>query len=322
MDSLSRRDTRIFAMNFAMSFENRGRLQAAIALAQDDPRVRLNYKLLDADPLLVGVLNGIIDLRSGEFRQGRREDLITKRCNVIYDPAATCPNWMAFQERISGIHEGLIAYKQKALGLLLSAEVPEKLWIAHGCGQNGKTTELETISEILGDYAHASDASLLVTRKEAGGPTPEIVVLMGKRAVFINETGQSDWLNEARVKYLTGTDTASGRNLHQGMLNWRPTHKPWLRTNHKPKIRGTDDGIWRRVQYIPYTIKIPDKDKIQNFRSEFLYPELPGIFNWMLAGWMAYLAAGRHLNAPQCVLEACQDYKQESARDRRVLTKR
>jgi putative DNA primase/helicase len=304
--------SRLSAINHAMSFENKGRLQAVIALAHDDPRVRLDYHLLDADPLLVGVQNGVIDLRTGEFRQGLREDLITKRCNVVYDPDATCPNWMKFLERISGMHAGLIEYKQKAFGLLLCALVCELLFIAHGCGANGKTTELETLADILGDYAHAADASLLVTRKEAGGPSPEIVILMGKRAVFINETGEKDWLNESRVKFLTGTDTMSGRNLHEGIVNWKPTHKPWLRTNHKPKIRGTDEGMWRRVQYIPYTAVIPKAERNTTFREEYLYPEKAGILNWMLAGWMKYLADGKHLNEPPCVLEACKDYKEES----------
>jgi P4 family phage/plasmid primase-like protien len=296
----------------AIRSQKRKEIDNAVALARSDARAIIDYKLFDADPLLVGVQNGVIDLRTGKFRKARREDYITMRCNVEYDPSAKCPNWVAFQEKIAGMHPGLIEYKQRAHGLLLSGEVPEILFIAHGGGSNGKTTELECASQILGDYAHAADASLLVTAKEAGGPTPEIVALRGKRAIFINETAQSDWLNEQRVKYLAGTDTMSGRGLHQSPINWQPTHKPWLRTNHKPKVRGTDHGLWRRIHYIPFTATISEENKNVHFREECLVPELAGIFNWMLAGWMAYLAAGRKLNPPPCVQEAIAQYKSES----------
>jgi putative DNA primase/helicase len=190
--------------------------------------------------------------------------------------------------------------------------VPEILFIAHGAGSNGKTTELETIAQILGQYSHAADAGLLTTTKEAGGPTPEIVALRGKRAIFINETAQSDWLNEARVKHLAATDQMSGRGLHQSPINWSPTHKPWLRTNHKPKIRGTDFGLWRRIHYIPYTETIQTADAILNFREVSLIPELPGILNWLIEGWMDYLKAGRKLNPPACVQDCVARYKKES----------
>jgi putative DNA primase/helicase len=296
---------------FALRSEERSELEAMIALARNDYRAVLDYKKLDADPLLVGVLNGVIDLRTGEFRRGRREDFISKRCSITYDPEATCPNWEEFQEKIAGGHDGLVAYKRRALGILLSGEVPEILFIAHGDGSNGKTTELETIADILGDYSQAADASLLVTAKERGGPTPEIVVLRGKRAVFVNETEAKDWLNEQRVKYLAGTDEMAGRGLYENQINWKPTHKPWLRTNHKPKIRGQDLGIWRRIHYIPYITTISEGDAIKNFREKMLVPEHAGIFNWMLEGWKQYLANERKLMPPPCVQESTAAYRKE-----------
>jgi len=291
-------------ISHALRSEQRKRLGDMVALAQVDERAVLDYRLLDADPLLVGVQNGVIDLRTGEFREGRREDYITMRCNVEYDPKATCPNWLAFQDKISGMHTGLVAYKQKVFGLLLSGEVPEILWICHGGGSNGKTTDLETVSDVLGDYAVAVSAALLIaTKVNNGGPTPELIRLIGRRAVFVNETGQSDWLNEERTKYITATDTLTGRGMYADQVEWKPTHKPFLRTNHRPKVKGTDDGIWRRINYVPYSAKFSAKDKIMNFREQYLLPEKAGIFNWMLAGWMAYLADGRKLNPPDCVQE-------------------
>jgi P4 family phage/plasmid primase-like protien len=301
-------------VSHALRSEKRQRLTDMVALAQVDARAILDYKLLDADPLLVGVLNGVVDLRTGEFREGRREDFITMRCDVNYDPSAECPNWLAFQDKISGMHPGLIDYKQKVFGLLLSGEVPEILWICHGIGSNGKTTELETVSDILGEYAMPASAGLLVAPKQSQseGATPELVQLRGKRAVFVNETAQSDWLNEERVKYISATDMMTGRNLFEKTIKWKPTHKPFLRTNHRPRVKGVDDGIWRRINYVPYSAKFSAKDKIMNYRENYLLPEKAGIFNWMLVGFLAYVADGRKLNPPNCVQESNESYRKDS----------
>ena len=295
---------------WALKSQGKRHLDAMVSLAQNDAEVTLDYRKLDADPLLVGVLNGVVDLRTGGFREGRREDLITMRCNVRYDQDATCPRWLEFQEKIAGKHDGLVAYKQRAAGLMLSGEVPEILFIAHGDGANGKTTELETIHAILRDYSRAAAADLLV-RERGGGATPELVELRGKRAVFINETDSRDWLNEQRVKYLAGRDEMAARGLYERPVTWKPTHKPWMRTNHKPKIRGTDLGIWRRIHYVPYCVTISEEEKIADFRERFLVPEHAGIFNWMLRGWISYLGAGRKLQPPACVQEGNAAYKKE-----------
>jgi putative DNA primase/helicase len=264
---------------FALASQSCGHLAAMVKLAETELPVVLSHKMLDADPMLLGVLNGVVELATGTFRAGRREDYITKQCEVAFDPNAKCPNWIAFQNKIAGGDADLIAYKQRLFGLLLTGKMVEILFIMHGAGQNGKSTELETIDEILGDYAHAADAGVLVSHDRGRGSdaTPEIAELKGKRAVFINETNESDHLNESRVKYLAGDDTLRGRELYEKNINFRPTHKPLLRTNHKPKIRGTDKGIWRRIHYVPYLVTISDREKVLEFRQKKLVPELPGI---------------------------------------------
>jgi putative DNA primase/helicase len=239
--------------------------------------------------------------------------MITKRGGVVYDKDATCPYWLTFQNLIADKHEGLVEYKQKAFATLLSGLIAELLFIAHGVGANGKTTELdEILSRILGDYACAADAALLTNRKEAGGTTPELCALMGMRAVFVNETGEKDWLNESRVKYITAKDMMYGNPKYKDPINWKPTHKPVLRTNHRPKIRETDEGMWQRVQYVPYTYIIPKDDRDINFSKKYLLSELSRILNWLIRGWLKYQADGMRLNAPKCVLEGTQDYKEES----------
>ena len=295
---------------FALCSQTRKQMENMVALARHQPGVALSPDAFDADPMLLGVLNGVIDLKTGMLRRGRREDYITKRCNVAFDASAGCPDWLAFQNKIANSDKELIAYKQRVSGLLLTGLMVEILFILHGDGANGKTTEMETLHELLGDYAHAADAGLLMPTKDQSGPKPEIVALKGKRAVFINETSESDHLTKSRVKYLTGKDTVSARDLHEKPNNFRPTHKPLLRTNYKPRIRGTDLGIWRRINNIPYLVTIADEEKIERFREEKLVPELPGILNWMLEGLKEYLKSG--LKPPNAICEATKEYRKDN----------
>jgi putative DNA primase/helicase len=294
---------------FALKSQARAQLGAMVTLAQHNLKVVLSPDDMDSDPMLLGVLNGTIDLNTGKFREGRRGDYITKQCHVAFDETAQCPNWIAFQKKVAGGNMELVAYKQRVFGLLLTGRMVEILFILHGAGQNGKSTEFETISGLLGDYAHAAAVQVLLEQKTRPGATPEIVAVKGKRAVFINESGDSDNLSESRVKYLCGDDTMSGRNLYEGIINFRPTHKTLLRTNHKPKIRGTDLGIWRRIHYLPYLVTITDEEKIVDFRGTVLEPERAGILNWMLAGLKDYLAVG--LCPPAVVSDATKKYRNE-----------
>jgi P4 family phage/plasmid primase-like protien len=298
-------DIRKSARKFALASQSRSRLWDMVKLAESELPVVLSHKQLDADPMLLGVKNGVIELETGTFRKGKHEDCITKQCEVSYDKHATCPEWLKFQAMITDGNKDLIAYKQRVAGALLTGNVIEILFIPWGCGSNGKSTELETYAAILGDYGHASDASLLLARKETAGATPEIIALKGKRAIFINETPERARLNESRVKYLTGNDTLYGRGLNQDPINFKPSHKIILRTNHKPIIRGTDRGIWRRIHLIPYTKTIEGGDA--DFRQRKLIPELPGILNWMLDGLKAYLHEG--LNPPKAVCDAIDGYR-------------
>ena len=294
---------------FALKSQTRGQIENMVALARHQSGIAILPEDLDANPTLLGVLNGVIDLQTGELRKGRREDYITKCCNVEFDATAQCPNWIAFQEKITGGDKELIAYKQRLFGLTLSGLMVEVLFIMHGDGSNGKTTEAETIHQLLGDYACASDADLLLSAHNKGAATPDVVALKGRRAVLINETNESDHLNESRVKFITSNATLSGRDLHEKKINFAPTHKSFLQTNHRPRIRGTDLGMWRRIHYIPYNVTIGEKEKVEHFREEMLVPELSGILNWMIKGFLEYRRIG--LKPPDVVCAASKEYRKE-----------
>jgi putative DNA primase/helicase len=286
------------------------RLDAMIDLARTEPEVVLSAQRLDADPWLLGTQNGVLELRTGKFRSAKRDDYITMRTGVAFEPGATCPSWLGFLDMVTGGDRSLSAYLQRVAGYTLTGSTCEEvLFVLYGTGNNGKSTWRETLHFLLGDYAVAADAGLLIERKAPGGATPEIARLKGRRLVAINETSENDQLNEARVKYITSQDKISARNLYQGLFDFDPSHKTFLTTNHKPIIRGTDIGIWRRVHLLPFTVTIPAHEVEKDFRERRLVPELPGILNWALEGLRAYLKEG--LDPPAAVREATGAYQQD-----------
>jgi putative DNA primase/helicase len=297
-------------LKHAIRSQAEARLKAMVSLAETEASVVLPAHKLDADPWLLGVLNGVIDLKTGQFRPARQEDLITKRATVAFDAAAKCPEWLKFLDTVTGGDADLQSYIQRAVGYTLTGSVREEvLFVLWGTGSNGKSTFRETLHALFGDYALAADASLLTERKKAGGATEEIARLKGRRFVAVNETAENDQLNEARVKFITSHDMISARNLYGHLFDFYPSHKSFLTTNHKPIVRGADEGIWRRVQLIPFTVTIDKKAVEKDFRERRLMPEVSGILNWALAGLAAYRKQG--LNPPETVLASTQEYRDD-----------
>jgi putative DNA primase/helicase len=294
----------------ALKCEAETRLDAMVSLAETEEEVLLPAHRVDADPWLLGVQNGVVDLQTGKFRAAERGDFITKRAGVAFDPEARCPNWLAFIETITGSNRPLAAYHQRVVGYTLTGSTCEEvLFVLYGIGNNGKSTWRETLHDLMGDYAMAADAGLLVERKTPGGASPELARLKGRRMVAINETAENDKLNEARVKFITSQDKITARNLYEGFFDFVPTHKTFLTTNHKPVIRGTDVGIWRRIHLLPFTITIPQEKVVKDFRALRLIPELPGILNWALAGLIDY--SNRGLDPPEAVQAATSEYRHD-----------
>ncbi|MEH2565032.1 DNA primase family protein [Bradyrhizobium sp. AZCC 2289] len=297
-------------LRHAMRSQSEARLTAMINLARAEEGVTVSAEVLDADPWLLGVQNGVIDLRQGTFRPALREDLITKCAGASFDPNAVCPNWAQFLQTVTGNDADLQSYLQRVTGYVLTGSVREEvIFIPYGTGRNGKSTYRETVHSLMGSYALAADANLLVERKVQGGATEEIARLKGKRFVAVNETAENDQLNEARVKFIISQDMITARNLYGHFFDFSPTHKAFVTTNHKPIIRGADEGIWRRVHLIPFLIAIAASAVERDFRERRLVPELSGILNWALAGLAAYLKEG--LNPPKSVLASTQEYRSD-----------
>jgi P4 family phage/plasmid primase-like protien len=298
-------DQRKALANHAKKSESETKIRAMIELAKSELPVSPDE--LDADPMLLNVKNGTIDLRTGELREHRREDLITKLAPVEYDPDAAAPTWGAFLERVLPGEE-LREFVQRAVGYSATGDTSEQcMYIHHGPGANGKSTFQETVSSALGDYAIRTPTETLLV-KRAGGIPNDVARLKGARFVTASETEEGRRLAESLVKDLTGQDTISARFMWAEWFDFKPTHALHLSTNHKPEIRGTDAAIWRRIRLIPWAVTIPPAEQDKKL-SEKLRGELPGILAWIVRGCSEWLRDG--LWAPEEVRQATRAYRAE-----------
>lgn len=281
---------------------------AVVQLAKSDPRFTIHQDELDADPWILNCANGVLDLRTGELRAARREDLCTKSSPVAFDAAAQAPVWLAFLERVLPDPE-LRSFVQRLAGYALTGVIREHvLPIFWGKGRNGKSTFIEAISFICGDYAHPVPAALLRVQQGEGHPTMQ-AQLFGVRFAPAQETERKFVLAEALVKQLTGGDPVTARYMREDFFTFKPTHKMALATNNKPRITGTDEGIWSRVLLVPWTVFIPEAERDTELRSK-LEREAPGILAWAAQGCLEWQKRG--LSPPESVRIATQGFRAES----------
>jgi putative DNA primase/helicase len=288
--------------------EKRGGIARMLKEARVFPGIAVSMAEFDQSPWLLNVENGTLDLKSDLFYAHDRTDLITKLAGVSFDPAAMAPRWEQLISEIFGGDEDLIRYVQRALGYTLTGNTKEEvMWITYGRGANGKSTLLRTIRRLLGDYGTTANfATFEADNKSQTGN--ELATLQGSRFVMATESENERRLAEARVKAITGGDSISVRFLYSEWFEYTPQYKIWLAVNHKPVIRGTDHGIWRRIHLIPF-LQTFEVGKERNL-DETLESEFPGILNWLLAGLRDWRENG--LNPPESVLAATREYREES----------
>mgnify|MGYP003375701289 CR=1 FL=1 len=274
-------------------------------------KVVVHHSDLDKGHFLLNASNGTVDLQSGKLRAHERIDLLTHDVAISFDPSATAPTWMQFLNSTFAGDADLIQFVQRAVGYSLTGDVREQiLLICHGVGSNGKSVFLNVLQKLLGALAFQAAPDLLMADKQRRHPT-EQADLFGKRLVVCQETGEGRRFNETLVKQLTGGDTITARRMHEDFWQFKPTHKLWLSTNHKPEIRGTDFAIWRRIRLIPFNVKFTDdgparKDPEMEAK---LTAELPGILAWAVAGCQDWQRHG--LPAPPAVAAATAGYQAE-----------
>lgn len=293
----------------ALRSESRNRLDALIALAQSEEGIPVQPEDLDSLPWIFNCANGTLDLRTSELYPPRRTDLLAKISPVSFDPNADCPLWIAFLDRIMDGHQALIQFLRRAIGYSLTGSTREQiLFLLYGLGANGKSTFLETVEAMIGEYGQQADFSTFLVKKNQEGPRNDIARLKGARFVAATEAEGGARLSEVVVKQLTGSDTVTARFLHQEFFEFKPEFKIWLATNHKPIIRGTDNAIWRRIKLIPFTVTIPSEEQDRNLPAK-LREELPGILTWALMGCLEWQAEG--MGEPDEVKQATGEYREE-----------
>ena len=300
-------DRRKGFLKFVRACESRSARANMVVLAAYEPGIGVSHEALDVDPWVLNCANGTIDLRTGELRPHDPRDLITMIAPVEFDPAAVCPRWDRFLTEIMCGDREMIEYLSRAAGYSLTGSVREHaLMFCHGGGSNGKSTLIEAIVSMMGDYAGPASAELLLASRNKDHPT-EIAALYGKRLVVCSEPGENRSWNESLIKSLTGGDRIKARRMHEDFWSFAPTHKFWVLSNPEPIVHGTDDGIWRRLKKIPFLASFIGREDRE--LPEALRAELPGILAWAVRGCLEWLRIG--LAEPTAVREATEVYRAE-----------
>jgi len=294
--------------NWALTSQMEPRLNAMVNAAM--AMVPITPDDLDKDLFLLNVRNGTINLKTMEFDEAHSKDsYITKIVDVVYDSEAKCPLWENFLHEIFEGDMELISYIQELVGYSLTGDTSEQILIfLYGGGQNGKSTFMNVLKSLLGDYAKQTDFSTFTVRKNDSGPRNDLARLKGARLVSTIEIEEGKQLAESLVKQVTGEDTIKARFLYSEDFEFLPNFKIWLVANNKPIIKGGDFAIWRRIRLIPFNVKIPEEKKDKEL-GKTLKEELPGILNWALEGCRRWQSEG--LKTPKSVELATKEYEEE-----------
>lgn len=309
-------DARDLLIQHARRSESEPRLRAMITLAAKHEKVAVEPDEFDSDPWSLTVANGVVDLRTGTLHEHDRARLVTKLSPITFDPAATCPTWDRFLLAVADGREDLVSFLQRAVGYSLSGSTREHvLFFCYGTGANGKSTFLEILETLLGEFSrHADMNSFMESRSR--GIRSDLARLAGARVVTASELDKDASMAEGVVKSLTGADKITASFLYQDEFDFRPQFKLWLAGNHKPRIKGSDEGIWRRIRLVPFNVRFqdpgenipPELQKDKNLIVK-LQAELPGILAWAVRGCAAWQQHG--LGSCDSVAEATEEYREE-----------
>lgn len=300
-------------LKFCKKCESRINIDNMLILAKKEEIICKNESDFDSYPEYFNCNNILIDLSGNEFKIINRDPelLIRQNAGIEYNEYAECPVLLEILDTIFNGNQNLIDFIQHAVGYSLTGFTTEDcLFFMYGVGGNGKSTFTEILKLLFGDYYHKANIELILQQKNSSVRN-DIADLKGKRLVITSEIDQGKRLAESLVKDLTGGDDITARHLYQEHFTFKPTFKIWIYGNHKPIIRGTDDGIKRRIKLIPFNNKIPE-DKVRT-RDEIMIvikSELSGILNWALKGYNKFKENGK-LIFPDEIKEATKEYFNE-----------
>lgn len=283
------------------------------SIARAEAMLPISQEELNVDKYKLNCTNGIVDLKTGKLLPHNKSAFMTKNTGIYYDPQAACPTWIQFLESVFNendeIKQDVIDFLQKSIGYALTGDTSEQvLFFFWGTGRNGKSTFINTVKTLFGDYAKQTNSNTFTAKINESGINNDIARLHGSRFVSAVESEDGQRLSEALVKQLTGGEPVTARFLRKEFFEFIPEFKIFFTTNYKPVIKGDDDGIWRRIRLIPFNITIPI-EKVDRQLPEKLQAELPGILHWAVEGCLKWQKEG--LGEPDAVKEATSAYKEE-----------
>jgi putative DNA primase/helicase len=306
-------DERERLAKWATQSESESRLRAAVNLAEYERAVIADVAQLDANPMLFNAGNGTIDLTTGELREHSREDLLTRITPVVYDPEAKSELWQDFLQRVTGGDDELANFLRRAVGYTLTGHTSEEvLFFIHGSTATGKSTKLEAVKAVLGEYAAVADFETFLKRHGDAGIRNDVARLAGARFVLSIEVDDGKSLAEGLLKILTGGDTVAARFLYRETFEFRPAFKLWLAANSRPRVSSDDAAIWRRILQVPFIHVIPEAERDERVKIQLRTdPQVhSAILAWAVQGCLEWQQVG--LAVPSCVREYTNEYRAEN----------
>lgn len=284
------------------------KVETMLTTAKWNKDIRVMPDKMDQNQFLFNCANGVIDLRCGRLYPHSRERFISKISPVAFDENAVCPVWKKFLKDIFLDNKELIKFVQRFLGCCLTGDMScQAMFLLYGNGANGKSTFINVVNRIMGDYATTTPTETFMEKK-GDQASNDIARLKGARFVTATESDQRGRLAESVIKRLTGNDMISARFLYGEFFQFVPTFKIVMATNHKPRVSGMDFAIWRRIKLIPFEATFPEDKQDRKLFSK-LEKELPGILRWMVEGCIRWQKFG--LGEVAVIDRATDEYKNQ-----------
>lgn len=306
----------------ARQLRNLSRINNVLTLAQE--LLPIDSSKWDADPWLLGVPNGVLDLRTGQLRAGKPEDYIRTVAPTEWrgldEPA---PRWERFVSEVLSDEQDRAAFLQRLLGYALNGSTKEHVlsFFVGAHGRNGKRVLFEALQHTLGDYAQSVSTDVVIgqnSRRNAGSAQPHLMELQGKRLAYCSETQDTDSISAAQVKNISGGDPITARWLNENPVTFMPTHTLFLQTNRKPQAPPDDEALWERIKVVEFKVRFleeptkPDeRPRDPNLEAD-LQREAPGILAWLVRGGIEWMEC-KGLKTPDSVKLARDTYRREES---------